>query len=109
MPEPDVLGAIRERIRVHPDRFLQMTQALAERGLQLDAMDTLSRMPKGFEDLAGAPFAAALKLKSFLVRRAITAKEAQSPALVSLITRLAGDALPLLQFGWAAIDEVRSS
>jgi uncharacterized protein (TIGR02453 family) len=54
LPDPEVLGAIRERIRVHPDRFLSMQARLGEAGLTLDASDTLTRMPRGFEDLAGA-------------------------------------------------------
>lgn len=107
MPDPDVLGAFRERIRVHPGKFLLMTKALADKGLHLDAADTLSRMPKGFEDLASAPVAPALKLKSYLVRRPIPAAIVQSPALIPTIVQLAADALPLLQFGWAAVDEVR--
>jgi uncharacterized protein (TIGR02453 family) len=107
MPDAEVLGGIRERIRVHPGKFLLMTKALADRGLHLDAADTLSRMPKGFEDMAASPVAAALKLKSFIVRRPVSTKVAQSPALVSEIVNLAADGMPLLQFGWAAVDEAR--
>lgn len=109
LPDPEVLGAIRERIRVHPDRFLSMQARLGEAGLTLDASDTLTRMPRGFEDLAGAETAPALRLKSFIVRRPITDKVAQSAAVVDRIVQMAIDALPLLQFGWTAIDDVRNA
>ncbi len=108
MPEPETLGAIRERIRVNPGKFLVMTKALADHNLALEASDTLSRMPKGFEDMGDSPFAPALKLKSYIVRRTVTAAIVQSPALVQAIVGMAADALPLLQFGWAAVDEARS-
>ena len=108
MPEPEVLSALRERIRVHPGKFHVMNKALLDRGLLLDNADTLTRMPKGFEDLAAKPEAPFIRLKSYIVRRPVTAATATSPALVAAITDLAADALPLLRFGWAAIDEARS-
>ncbi len=107
MPPPEVLGAIRERIRVHPDRFLAVTEHLRGHRLHLAVGETLSRMPRGFEDMAASPVAPALKLKSYLVSRPIPAKVAQSAALVAAIATLAAEALPLLEFGWAAVDEAR--
>ena len=106
MPDAEVLGAIRERIRVHPDQFLGVQAALAGNGLMLDGSDSLSRMPRGFEDMANSPVAAALKLKSFIVRRPVTDKLAQSGKLAAAIVDFAADAMPLLRFGWAAVDEV---
>lgn len=108
MPDPEILSAIRERIRVHPKKFLVLTESLATKKLTLDPADSLTRMPRGFEDLAASPIAPALKLKSFLVRREIPAKLSQSPNLIAAITDLAADALPLLQFGWAAVHEARA-
>ena len=107
MPPPEVLGAIRERIRVHPDRFLAMSAQLDTAGLRLRTTDTLSRMPKGFEDMAASPVAPALKLKSYMVARDAPAALVTSPKLVGFIAKLAHDALPLLRFGWDAVDEAR--
>ena len=107
-PEPEVLDAIRERIRVHPDRFQAMQADLAAAGLMLDMTDTLTRMPRGFEDLKDSQAAPALRLKSFLVRRDLPLGVTTGPALVGAIADLAEAALPLLQFGWAAVDEVAS-
>lgn len=107
MPDGEVLGAIRERIRVHPEAFLAVEASLKQRGLVLDSSDSLSRMPRGFEDMADSPVASALKLKSFIVRRPVADKVAQTGKVVGAVVDLAADALPLLQFGWAAVDEVR--
>ncbi len=107
MPEAEVLGAIRERIRVRPDQFLATVAALRDVGLALADAGALSRMPRGFEDLAASPVAPALKLRSFIVRRDLPARVVQSRAVVDHITALAADALPLLRFGWNAADEAR--
>ena len=104
-PEPDVLDSIRERIRVHPDRFLAMRAELAVAALALDGSDTLTRMPKGFEDLKDSPVADALRLRSFLVRRDLTQEATAGPDLVGAIAGLGAAALPLLRFGWDAVDE----
>lgn len=106
MPQPEVLDAIRERIRVHPEQFAAVVAALGDAGLTLDPASSLSRMPKGFEDLAGSPMAASLKLKSFVVRRPISDAVVRSGKLVPQIVAMGRDALPLLRFGWAAVDEV---
>ncbi len=107
MPHPEVLGAIREFIRVHPDRFLAMQARLQAAGLALEPLETLARMPRGFEDMAASPLAPVLKLKSLLLRRPVPDALACTPALVGAIVDLAAEGLPLLQFGWAAVDEAR--
>ncbi len=105
-PEPEVLDSLRERIRVHPDKFLDVEAALRRAKLALSLDDALSRMPKGFEDLKGSQVDAALRLRSFIVRRPLTDKQVQGHGLPGLVAGLAEDALPLLRFGWDAVDEV---
>ncbi len=106
-PDAEVLDAIRERIRVHPGRFLEMQAGLAANALALDAADSLTRMPRGFEDLKASPVAAALRLRSFMVRQDLPLEVTAGPALVAAIVEVAERALPLLRFGWDAMDEVR--
>lgn len=108
MPDADVLGAIRERIRVQPEAFLAMSAGLRDHSLALAPEGSLSRMPRGYEDMAASPVAPALKLRSFLVRRPVTDSVAQSPDLIDAIVAMAADALGLLRFGWAAVDEARA-
>ncbi len=100
-----MLDAIRERIRVHPDRFLAMQAELSRRSLVLDAADALKRMPRGFEDLKDDPVAPALRLRSLLVRQDLPLEATSGPALVGAITGFTEHALPLLRFGWDAVDE----
>ena len=108
-PEPEVLDSIRERIRVHPDGFLSMQAGLKAGGLMLDGSDTLTRMPRGFEDLKGSPVADAIRLRWFIVRRDLPLEATTGPGLVGAIVDLGAAALPLLQFGWAAVDETSPS
>jgi len=106
-PEPETLDCIRERIRVHPERFLEVQAALAKAGLELSREDALSRMPKGFEDLRDSEVAPALRLRHFIARRELTSKQVHGAGLVLALVTMAEDAMPLLQFGWAAVDEVQ--
>ncbi len=108
-PEAEVLGAIRERIRVHPDRFLTMQADLAASGMALDTADSLTRMPRGFEDLRDGPVAPALRLRSFIVRQDLPLEVTAGPALVGAVVDMAERTLPLLRFSWDAVDEVRAS
>lgn len=108
-PEPEVLECIRERIRVHPDRFMAVQTELAAAGLSFSREDALSRMPRGFEDLRNSEVAPALLLRSFLVRRELTEKQVGGAGLISAIADLAADAQTLLRFGWDAVDEVRAA
>ncbi len=105
-PEPEALDAIRERIRVHPDRWLAMVEELRRAGVGLSAGDPLTRMPKGFEDMKESPVAGALRMRSFLVQEPLPEVFLTSPKLVPAIADLAQAALPLLRFGWRAIDDV---
>lgn len=107
-PEREVLGALREAIRVVPARFLAVEAALAAAGLVLEDEGSLVRMPRGFEDMVDSPVAPALRRTSLMVRRAVGDAVVQSAALVEAVVAIAADALPLLRFGWAAVDEVRA-
>ena len=83
-----------------------MRAELEGAGLALDGSDALTRMPKGFEDLKGSPVAEAIRLRSFIVRRDLPLEVTTGPGLVGAIVDLGAAALPLLRFGWAAVDEV---
>jgi len=104
-PGSEVLGAIRERIRVHPGRFLAMQDALNASGLALNEANRLTRMPRGFEDLKDSPVSAALRLTSLIAHRDLPMETTAGPALVGAIVGFAEAALPLLRFGWDAVDE----
>lgn len=104
MPEPEVLDAIRERIRVHPERWLAVLDALAASGLSVEG-GSLARMPRGYEDLKGSGVEAAIRMKSYVARLPLPDEVVMGPGLVDAVAGLAAAALPFLQFGWAAVDE----
>jgi len=103
LPEKEALEAIREAIYIDPDRAQALRADLAGRKLGLDMSEALSRMPRGFEAAIDSPVADLLRLKSFTVRRALTAADLARPALVGKIISFAEDSAPLLNFGWQAL------
>lgn len=109
MPDPELLDSIREAIRVRPEAFRSVEDTLAARGLHLSTESRLTRMPRGFEDLRGSDVAGAIRLKSFVVSRPIDREVVETPALVDHLADMAADGLPLLRFGWRAIDEARGA
>lgn len=106
-PEPDEVLALRRRIADRPQDFRQMAGSLGGAGLDLAAAETLTRLPKGFEELADPEIGSAIRLKSLLVREAIPAETVFRPDLRDRLVAFALRAEPLLRFGWRALDEGR--
>jgi len=103
LPEKEALEAIREAIYVDPARAAFLRADLAGTKLGFDMSETLSRMPRGFEDAVDSPIADLLRLKSFTVRRALTLADMGKPALVQRVLEFAEDSAALLNFGWQAL------
>jgi uncharacterized protein (TIGR02453 family) len=105
--EPDDLGTLRRAIAEHAERWLALEVGLGDAGLALGGGDAMTRLPRGFEDHAGSPVAPSLKLRNFVVRRPIAAKRLHDPGLVDDIVEFTSAALPVLRFGWSALDKAR--
>jgi uncharacterized protein (TIGR02453 family) len=105
-PEPAKLGAIREAIFVEPARFQAVLDDLAKSGLDLSPEESLTRLPRGYEEAAGTPMEGVLKRKSFLVRKPLAEAALASPELAGDVVAFAEAALPLLRFGWQALTTV---
>ncbi len=105
-PEPVKLSAIREAIFTEPQRFEQVLADLATHGLDLSHEESLTRLPKGFEEAAGQKMADWLKLKSFLLRRPVPEALLFSSDLVGAVVDFAEATLPLLRFGWNALSVI---
>jgi uncharacterized protein (DUF2461 family) len=84
-----------------------MRSDLNEAGLDFSMGYAVTRLPKGFEDHAGSPVAEALKLRNYIVSRPIAADRLQGPDLVHDIVEFTTYGLPLLRFGWSALDRAR--
>ena len=104
-PEPDRLARLRRAILGDPDGFLAIADGLAAAGHPLASDQRLSRPPRGFEAARGTPVADYVCWKSFTAHAPLSEDEMQSPALVERIVGFARRARPLLEWGWAAIDD----
>ena len=78
---------------------------MAAAGCPISSDERLSRPPRGFEAAKGTPVADYVGWKSFTTHAALSDAEMQSPALVDRIVDFARTALPLLEWGWAAVDD----
>jgi uncharacterized protein (TIGR02453 family) len=106
-PEPDELLALRRAIAGKPEAFRDAVAKLAKAGLALGGGEPLARVPKGFEHVADADLAAALRMRNITVERPLEAAAIASPDLVRDLVTFAQDAQPLLRFGWAALEAHR--
>ncbi len=108
-PEPDDLAALRQAIALHPKNWLTTLACLKRGSLTLSRENSLSRIPKGFEQHAGSNIEADLKLKSLVVRQNIKRGHIHTPTLIDDALAFASAGMPLLQFGRNAIDIGRES
>jgi len=98
-PEPPALAAIRTAIAGKPAVF---KRALTVHGLTLSPdEDALKRPPRGYEAVEDPLLREALRCRSLTVRQPLATTDAELP---ERIAEFATAALPLLRFGWAAID-----
>ena len=104
-PEPALLARLRRAVLGDPDGFLAIAGRLAVAGCPLSSDDRLSRPPRGFEAAKGTSVAEYVGWKSFTAHAALSDTEMQSSALVDRIFDFARTVLPLLEWGWAAVDD----
>jgi uncharacterized protein (TIGR02453 family) len=104
-PEPALLGRLRRSVLGDPDAFLAIAGRLAAASCPLSTDERLSRPPRGFEAAKGTAVAEYVGWKSFTAHRMLSDAEMQSPALVDRIVDFAHTVLPLLEWGWAAVDD----
>jgi len=104
-PEPALLTRLRRSVLGDPDAFLAIAGRLTAAGCPLSSDERLSRLPRGFEAAKGTAVAEYVGWKSFTAHRMLSDAEMQSPALVDRIVDFAHTVLPLLEWGWAAVDE----
>jgi uncharacterized protein (TIGR02453 family) len=104
-PEPLLLTRLRRAILGDPDRFVEIADTLMAAGCPVSSDETLTRPPRGFETAKGTPVADYVCWKSFTAHAALSDREMQSPAVVDRIVDFARLALPLLEWGWSAIED----
>jgi uncharacterized protein (TIGR02453 family) len=104
-PEPDRLSKLRRAVLADPEVFLAMAEQLEQAGHPLSTDHRLSRPARGFEAAKGTPVAEYVCWKSFTAHAPLSDAEMQSPAAVGRIAGFAATLMPLLEWGWAAIED----
>jgi uncharacterized protein (TIGR02453 family) len=104
MPEAAALTRLRQAMATGGGkRFAAVTAALKKGKLELGTDSQLARVPRGFEALKGGPLEGAIRLKSFIVEEPLPDTLITSAKLAGTIVDFTGRAMPLLNFGWAAL------
>jgi len=106
-PEPDQLSAMRRAIVRAPKAYEKVAKGLDNAKVRFRDEEPLKRLPRGFEAIAEPAIAAAVMRKSHIGSRPIDPAQLASPDLVDDLVGFARQALPLLQWGWAAIADER--
>ena len=106
-PEPPMLVRLRRAILDDPDGFLAMADRLAAAGHPLASDAKASRLPRGFEALQGSRAADFVLWRSFTAAGRLADAEMRSPQVVERIVGFARTVLPLLEWGWDALDDDR--
>ena len=103
-PEPPVLKKLRQGILDNPKAWLSLEKSLKRKGYELDYSYSLARIPRGFDDVP-KEVEDAMKLKGWIIRKQLPRSMICSKDLIKEVTNFAKDMLPLLSFGWHALEK----
>jgi uncharacterized protein (TIGR02453 family) len=103
-PESHILKRLRQGILDNPTAWIAIERSLKRKGFVLDYSHTLARIPRGFNDVP-KEVEPAIKLKGWIIRKQLSRKIICSKELINEVTNFAKDMLPLLSFGWHALNK----
>ena len=103
-PASPELARVRQAIASDQRGFKRVLTSLDKGGLELSAGSRLQRVPRGFEALKDGPLDEVIRLKSFMTEERIAARAIRSARLAETVADFAERAMPLLRFGWKALD-----
>ncbi|QWD66230.1 DUF2461 domain-containing protein [Polynucleobacter sp. MWH-Aus1W21] len=103
-PEAHILKRLRQGILDNPQAWLSIEKSLIRKGYELDYSHSLARIPRGFDSVP-KEVEQALKLKGWIIRRQLPRPMICSKSLPNEIVSFAKDMLPLLSFGWHALEK----
>jgi uncharacterized protein (TIGR02453 family) len=105
-PEPPLLDRLRQRILAVPERFLKVVHALDAKSMPIEPDDDgAKRLPHGCETGRGTAVEPFLKHRNLIARRALSDAEIASATLPMVLLDRFAAARPLLDFGWAVVDD----
>jgi len=102
-PDPKYLEALRIAMFEDTAKFRAALDAAYASGAELMRDDALTRLPRGFEHVAGTEAAEFVKLRHLVVRWPLPPKSLAEPALVGTLAGFGEAAKKVLAFGWEAI------
>ena len=103
-PEAHILKKLRQGILNNPKAWLSLERSLKRKGYELDYSHTLARIPRGFDNVP-LEVEQAIKLKGWIIRKQLPRSIICSKDLVNEVSSFAKDMLPLLSFGWHALEQ----
>lgn len=103
-PESHILKRLRQGILDNPTAWIAIEKSLKRKDFALDYSHTLARIPRGFNDVP-KEIEHAIKLKGWIIRRQLSREVICSKELVNEVVNFAKDMLPLLSFGWHALNK----
>lgn len=103
-PEAHVLKKLRQGILGNPAAWMSLEKSLKRKGYELDYSYTLTRIPRGFENVS-VEVERAIKLKGWIIRKQLPRSIICSNNVIKEVTSFAKDMLPLLSFGWHALEK----
>ena len=102
--EAHILKKLRQGILDNPKAWLSLERSLKRKGYELDYSHTLARIPRGFDNVP-LEVEQAIKLKGWIIRKQLPRSIMCSKDLVNEVSGFAKDMLPLLSFGWHALEQ----
>lgn len=103
-PEAHILKRLRQGILDNPQAWLSIEKSLIRKGYELDYSHALARIPRGFDNVP-KEVEQALKLKGWIIRKQLPRSMICSKSLPNEVVSFAKDMLPLLSFGWHALEK----
>jgi uncharacterized protein (TIGR02453 family) len=103
MPDGPQLRMLRAAMAEEPKAFLSMMRKIERAGISFSAGDPLTRLPRGFEKVDDS-VAVHVKRKSIVAHLDLERKDLLSAKLVDRVAAFAEKTLPLLDWGWSALD-----
>lgn len=107
--QPAELSAMRHAIVERSSKLHKILSELEKKGRKLDTSEGLKRMPRGFEAVDDEHLQKLLKLKHFTFVEELDNAVLTTPKIANKMIALAHQTLPFIEFGWTAIDPVRSA
>jgi len=105
------LAAFRRQIIDRWAEFTAITDRIAKAGhtLQINPETSLKRNPRGFETVDAPEQQQIIRMKNQIFTQPVDNSEVTTPRLADIMVELADLTLPVLDFGWRAIDPVRQA